>query len=33
VPDSGLLLSLLDVRNLTQLASHPAPGSLWESVA
>ena len=32
VRDSGLLLSLLDVRNLTQLAGHPVAGSLWEGV-
>ncbi len=28
--DSGLLLSLLDVRSLQQLAGHPVAGALWE---
>jgi predicted AAA+ superfamily ATPase len=32
VRDSGLLLSLLDVRNLNQLAGHPVAGALWEGV-
>ena len=30
VRDSGLLLSLLDVRNLHQLVGHPVAGALWE---
>ena len=30
VRDSGLLLSLLDVRNLQQFAGHPVAGALWE---
>lgn len=31
--DSGLLLPLLDIRNLNQLAGHPIAGSLWEGAA
>lgn len=32
VRDSGLLLSLLDVRTLQQLSGHPIAGALWEGV-
>ena len=32
VRDSGLLLSLLDVRTLRQLSGHPVAGALWEGV-
>lgn len=32
VRDSGLLLSLLDVRTLQQLSGHPVAGALWEGV-
>ena len=32
VRDSGLLLSLLDVRSVQQLAGHPVAGALWEGV-
>ncbi|MFN0159996.1 MAG: ATP-binding protein [Burkholderiales bacterium] len=32
VRDSGLLLSLLDVRSIPQLAGHPVAGALWEGV-
>jgi predicted AAA+ superfamily ATPase len=32
VRDSGILLSLLDVRTLKQLAGHPIAGALWEGV-
>ncbi len=33
VRDSGLLLSLLDVRTLQHLSGHPVAGALWEGVA
>ena len=32
VRDSGLLLSLLDVRSVQQFAGHPVAGALWEGV-
>jgi uncharacterized protein len=32
VRDSGLLLSLLDIRTLQQLSGHPVAGALWEGV-